>query len=108
MIISIPYINELQLKKFWTINQTILHSSLVKSRSLIFNQIIVCYTTKIRSVKISNLLVNNMEQISVLFWARELNITKRSKLNNALLKNRQVFFVDSPAFNPFHNQDAGM
>lgn len=85
-----------------------LNSSLVKSKSLIFNQINVWYSTKIRSVKISNLLVNNMEQIFVLFWARELNITKRSKLKNALLKNRQVFFVDSPAFNPFHNQDAGM
>ena len=67
MIISIPYSNELQLKKFWTINQQ-LNSSLVKSKSLIFNQINVCYTTKI----------NNMEQIFVLFWARELNITKRS------------------------------
>lgn len=75
-----------------------LNSSLVKSKSLIFNQINVCYTTKI----------NNMEQIFVLFWARELNITKRSKVKNALFKNRQVFFVDSLAFNPFHNQDAGM
>lgn len=49
-----------------------------------------------------------MEQIFVLFWARELNKTKRSKLKNALFKNKQFFFVASPAFNPFHNQDAGM
>ena len=79
---------------------TQLNSSLVKSRSLIFNQINVCYTTKIRSVKISNLLVNNMEPIFVLFWARELNITKRSKLKNALLKNRQVFLLTPQPLTP--------
>ena len=75
-----------------------LNSSLVKSKSLLFNQINVCYNTKIK----------NMEQIFVLLRARELNITKRSKMKNASFKDREVFYVNSTAFNPFHSHDAGM
>lgn len=60
-----------------------LNSSLVKSKSLIFDQINVCYNTKIK----------NMEQIFVLLRARELNITKRSKMKNASFKDREIAII---------------